>query len=162
MCPGPGPGLGSTKSARTGPGPDLGQSNHRCLFFSEELVNEETSQEPLSYTISIYTVSQMKKDPKKCGNSKNTVLHLEPEAIWDTFLAQLLVKIERMLKPKVLDFKDYAVTFSMPEVMDLTDEDMYKFMVERALWSKDCTVSIMVEPIVDTKVLYHHSLNMYI
>lgn len=82
----------------------------------------------------------MKKDPKKCGDSKNTVLCFEPEAIWDTFLAQFLVKIKRMLKPKVLDFKDYAVTFSMPrihpKVTDLADEDMYKFMVERLFGAK--------------------------
>lgn len=85
----------------------------RCSYFLEELVNEEASQELLLYTISIYTVSQMKKDPKKCGDSKNTVLCLEPETIWDAFLAELLVKIDMMLKPKVINFKDYAVTFSV-------------------------------------------------
>ena len=56
----------------------------------------------------------MKKDPKKCGDSKNTVLHLEPGAIWDTFVAQLLVKIDTMLKPKVIALKDYTITFSVP------------------------------------------------
>jgi hypothetical protein len=80
------------------------------------------------------------------------------------FLAQLLVKIDTMLKPKVINFKDYIVTFSVPrihpKVTDLADEDMYKFMVERALRSKDRTASITVEPIVDTKVSYP-SLNVY-
>lgn len=104
----------------------------------------------------------MKKDPKKHGFSRNTVLRLEPEAIWDTFLAQLLVKIDMMLKSKVIDFKDYVVTdyvvtFSVPrihpKVTDLADEDMYKFMIERALQSKDRTASITVQPIVDTKVV---------
>jgi hypothetical protein len=108
----------------------------------------------------------MKKDPKKRGDSKNTVLRLEPEAIWDTFLAQLLVKIDMMLKPKEIDFKNYVVTFSVPrihpKVTDLADEDMYKFMVERALRSKDRTASITVEPIVDAKVSYLPLLNMYI
>jgi hypothetical protein len=135
-------------------------------YFSEEHVEEETSQEPLSYTISIFTLAQMKKDPKKRGDSKNTVLRLEPEAIWDTFLAQLLVKIDMMLKPKEIDFKNYVVTFSVPrihpKVTDLADEDMYKFMVERALRSKDRTASITVEPIVDAKVSYLPLLNMYI
>ena len=126
-------------------------------YFSEEVVvKEDSPQDPLSYTISIYTVSQMKKDPKRRGDSKNTVLHLEPEATWDTFLAQLLVKINMMLKPRVINFKDYFFTFSVPrihpKVMDLADEDMYKFLVERALRSKDRTASITVEPIVDTKV----------
>ena len=111
----------------------------RCSYFSEEVVNDEVSQEPLSYMISIYTIAQMKKDPKKHGNSKNTVLCLEPEAIWDTFVAQLLV----------INLKDYVVTFSVPwihpKATDLADKDMYKFMVERALQSKDCTASIMVE-----------------
>jgi hypothetical protein len=138
----------------------------RCSYFSEEVVDEEASQDPLSYTISIYTVAQMKKDPKKRGDSKNTILCLEPDTIWDTFVAQLLVKIDMMLKPKVIALKDYAVTFSVPrihpKVTDLADEDMYKFMVERALRSKDRTASITVEPIVDTKVLYLPSLNMCI
>jgi hypothetical protein len=127
-------------------------------YFSEELVEEETSKELLSYTISIFTLAQMKKDTKKRGDSKNTVLRLEPEAVWDTFLAQLLVKIDMMLKPKVIDFKNYIVTFSVPrihpKVTDLADEDMYNFMVERALRSKDRTASITVEPIVVTKVSY--------
>ena len=99
----------------------------------------------------------MKKDPKKRGDSKNTILRLEPDAVWDTFVAQLLVKINTMLKPKAIAFKDYTVTFSVPrihpKVTDLADEDMYKFMVDRALRSKDRTASITVEPIVDTKVL---------
>ena len=99
----------------------------------------------------------MKKDPKKRGDSKNTILCLEPDAVWDTFIAQLLVKINTMLKPKAIAFKDYTVTFSVPQihpkVTDLADEDMYKFMVDRALRSKDRTASITVEPIVDTKVL---------
>jgi hypothetical protein len=68
------------------------------------------------------------------------------------------VKIDMMLKPKAIDFKDYVVTFSVPrihpKVTDLADKDMYKFMVERALQSKDRTASIIVEPIVDTKVSY--------
>jgi hypothetical protein len=106
----------------------------------------------------------MKKDPKKRGDSKNTVLRLEPEAVWDTFVAQLLVKIETMLKPKTINLEDYVVTFSVPrihpKVTDLTNEDMYKFMVERALRSKDRTASITVEPIVDTKVLYLLLLNV--
>ena len=100
----------------------------------------------------------MKKDPKRCSDSKNTVLHLELEATWDTFLAQLLVKIDMILKPRVIDFKDYFVTFSVPrfhpKVTDLADEDMYKFLVERALQSKDRTASITVEPIVGMKVWY--------
>jgi hypothetical protein len=62
-----------------------------------------------------------------------------------------------MLKPKTITLKDYTVIFSVPQihpkVTDLANEDMYKFMVERALRSKDHTASITVEPIVDTKVL---------
>ena len=79
----------------------------------------------------------MKKDPKKQGNSKNTILRLEPDAVLDTFVAQLLVKIDTMLKPKAMAFKDYTVMFSVPQidpkVTDLADENMYKFMVDRAL-----------------------------
>jgi hypothetical protein len=47
----------------------------------------------VSYTITIYTISQMKKDSKKHGEGKTTFLQLHSDIEWDTFMAKLLVKV---------------------------------------------------------------------
>jgi hypothetical protein len=92
----------------------------------------------------------MKKDAGKRGAAKNTFMQLESTEPWDTVMAQLLVKIDGILKPTTIAFEDYVFSFSVPRVhtkpTDLTDEDSYKFMVERALKSKDPAVTITIEP----------------
>lgn len=104
----------------------------------------------VTYTISVFTPAQMKIDSGKRGAAKNTFLQLGSKEPWDTFVAQLLVKIERILTPATIAFEDYACTFSVPRIhtkpTDLTNDDSYNFMVERALKGKDPAVSITVEP----------------
>ena len=63
----------------------------------------------VSYTITIYTISQMKKDSKKRGEGKTTFLQLHSDIEWDTFIAKLLVKIDNILKPPSISFEDYIV-----------------------------------------------------
>ena len=56
--------------------------------------------------ISIYPAAQMKKEAGKRGTAKNTFLQLESMEPWDTVKAQLLVKIDSILKPTTIDFDD--------------------------------------------------------
>ena len=104
----------------------------------------------IMYTISIYTAAQIKKEAGKRGTAKNTFLQLESTEPWDTVKAQLLVKIDGILKLTTIDFDDYTFSFSVPRVhtkpTELTDEDSYKFMVERASKGKDPTVNLTIEP----------------
>ena len=51
----------------------------------------------ITYTISIYMATQMKKDAGKRGATMNTFLQLESTKPWDTVKAQLLVKIDSIL-----------------------------------------------------------------
>ncbi|KJA25112.1 hypothetical protein HYPSUDRAFT_161274 [Hypholoma sublateritium FD-334 SS-4] len=115
----------------------------------------------ITYTISVFTPAQMKIDSGKRGGAKNTFLQLGSKEPWDTFMAQLLVKIDGILNPATIAFEDYAFTFSVPRIhtkaTDLTDEDSYSFMVERALKGKDPAVSITVEPRLRRKKRKHDS-----
>ena len=104
----------------------------------------------ITYTISVFTPAQMKIDSGKRGGAKNTFLQLGSKEPWDTFTAQLLVKIDAILNPATIAFEDYTVTFSVPRIhtkpTDLTNDISYRFMVERALRGKDPSASITVEP----------------
>jgi len=104
----------------------------------------------ITYTISIYTATQMKKEAGKHGTVKNTFPQLKSTEPWDTVKAQLLVKIDGILKPTTIDFDDYTFSFSVPRVhmklTELTDEDSYKFMVKCASQGKDPPMNLTIEP----------------
>lgn len=110
---------------------------------------------PIAYTISIFTLSQMAKDPKKRGDGKTVLMEIGADLVWDTWKAQLLVKISTVLKPAKILFDDYEVTFSIPRIHPkataLSDDSSYKFMVTRASKGKDRSVSIVVEPVIPEK-----------
>ena len=88
----------------------------------------------IMYTISVFTPVQMKFNSGKRGGAKNTFLQFGSKEPWNTFIAQLLVKIDGILNPATITFENYTVTFSVPWVhtkpTDLTNENSYKFMVE--------------------------------
>lgn len=98
----------------------------------------------------------MKKESKKRGNPKTAVMQLKSDLEWDTFKAKVLVKIEGILKPEVLLYDNYRVTFSIarlhPKPTELTGDDTYQFMINRATRSKDPAVTITVEPLVHATV----------
>lgn len=105
----------------------------------------------------------MKKDTKKRGDSKTVLMELGDELVWDTWKAQLLVKIDKVLKPKKISFNNYDITFSIPRVHPkptmLSDEGSYKFMVSQASKGKDPNVLVTVEPIIPDKVCTFQSFH---
>lgn len=112
----------------------------------------------ISYTLSIFTAAQMKKDKKKRGDPKMVVMQLKCNIEWDTFKAKVLSKIEATLKPESLSFDDYCVSFCIarlhPTPTELANDDTYLFMTGRASRSKDPSVSIIIEPITTDTVSY--------
>lgn len=107
----------------------------------------------ITYTISIFTMSQMKKDTKKRGDPKNFFLQLSSTVEWDTFKAQLLEKISSALKPPQIHFDDYNFTFHVPRhhktITELSTEADYVFLTGRALKAtSDPVANITIEPIV--------------
>ena len=105
----------------------------------------------ISYTIDIYSISQMKKIAKTRGDPKRSVMVLNSDEPWDTFKAQTLTRVEKVLKPPTISFDDYKVTFTVPRLQkttDLEDEESYEFMIGRATRSGDPTAVICIEPLV--------------
>jgi len=104
----------------------------------------------ITYRISIYTAAQMKKDAGKHGAAKDTFLQLKSTEPWDTVKAQLLVKIDSILKPTTINFDNYTFSFSVPQVhtkpTDLTNEDSYRFMIKHTCKGKEPAVNLTIEP----------------
>jgi hypothetical protein len=90
------------------------------------------------------------------------VMQLKSDVEWDTFKAKVLSKIEATLKPELLSFDDYCVSFCIvhlhPTPTELATDDTYLFMTGRASRSKDPSVSIIIEPITADMV----SLSLFI
>jgi hypothetical protein len=121
----------------------------------------------IAYTVSIYTLSQMKKPAKKRGDARSISLELESGLEWDAFKAKVLAKIDSVVKPTFLSFDDYTIKFTVPRVhpkpTNLEDEDAYRFMVGRTSKSKDPCAALVVEPIIpeEADIFYRISLYTY-
>jgi hypothetical protein len=116
------------------------------------------SEQSIAYTVSIFSITQMKKEAKKRGDVKSISLELSSSLEWDTFKAKILSKVDSILKPASISIDDYIVTFTIPrihpKVTSLDDEDAYKFMVGWASKSKDPNAVINVEPIIPNEVCF--------
>ena len=101
--------------------------------------------------MSIFKRTELSKVPaKRVGIPASMELsNTEP---WDTFKAQLLVRIDKALQPKLLSFEDYNVTFyirnSLPKPgLELQDLENYASLLQRAshLTSATPTIHIIIE-----------------
>ena len=90
----------------------------------------------------------MKKSEKQRKPS-NTFLQTKSDCEWDTIKVQLLEKISQVLQPKLIDFNDYTVSWSVPHYqssqMQLQTDDDYKFLITHALKPKEPLVNIKIE-----------------
>lgn len=92
----------------------------------------------------------MKRPKAKRGDPVSDFIQLCEDQAWDTVKAQLMAKIESILKPATIRYEDYNGTFAIPrhspQPMPLNDAEKYAFLVERALKTKnDPAVKIVVE-----------------
>jgi hypothetical protein len=76
-------------------------------------------------------------------------LRLNSDEPWDTFKAQILVKISTAIKPKNINFDDYTLRFSITRLvpkprMPIDLEGDYLFMIEQAVNTKTPMVSITI------------------
>lgn len=109
----------------------------------------------LMYNISLFPASEGKKDLKKCVGT-NMYLKLDSDEPFDTWKAQLLVKIEKTFNPPRLDFDAYTITFSVPRIQPsaiaLTSTEDYDLMLKRTQKNRDSTASIYVQEKSKSKV----------
>ncbi len=75
------------------------------------------------------------------------VVLLKSNIEWDTFKAKVLLKIEGTLKPELLSFDNYCISFCIAHLHPTLTDDTHLFMTGYTSCSKDPFVSIIIEPI---------------
>jgi hypothetical protein len=111
----------------------------------------ETSAE-ITYMLTLTSAVELKKAASK-RKTKSANLRLNSDEPFDTFKAQILVKISQALKPRTENIANYEIRCTINRViskpgMDVESEADYVMMVESALKSKSPhIVNIGVEEI---------------
>jgi hypothetical protein len=96
----------------------------------------------------MFPAKERSKDLKK-RTGKNTYMILNNNEPFDTWNAQLLVKIEKMLNPSKLNISDYEIHFTIARISPLplmvSSEEEYANMLERMGKSKDLACKVYVQ-----------------
>jgi hypothetical protein len=91
----------------------------------------------------------MAKPKVKRGDPKTDFLRLDKDEEWDTVKAQVMAKIDLILKPPTIAYNDYNIMFTIPHFsphpMPLDSEKKYTYLVEHALKAKSPSVKIIIE-----------------
>jgi hypothetical protein len=122
--------------------------------------NTDKTQDPtaptppskIDYILTAFTAAEMKKSASK-REPKKSSLQLSADEPWDTLKAQLLVKINDLLKPSMLSINDYKILFTIPRVVakpgyPLASATDYAILLERSSKSKFVQLSI-VSTVID-------------
>jgi hypothetical protein len=136
-------------------------SSTRDGFIESLLATPASDEKTITYNLLIFSISEFKK-PKNKHASKNKFFQLKSTAEWDTVKAQLLTQIDKALKPWKIRFEDYEILFTVPRhstnPLPLSEEDEYKFLLERALKGQDPIVNVMVNPSAPGSDKVSHSI----
>ncbi|KAF8173627.1 hypothetical protein BJ912DRAFT_802205, partial [Pholiota molesta] len=102
----------------------------------------------LTYILGILSLEELKK-PASRQEAKTTSLSLGSDEPWDTLKAQLLVKIDQILKPAKISFSDYEAKYHILRVLpkpglELEDEQQYQDLVQRSQGIKGNTPTINI------------------
>lgn len=107
----------------------------------------------------MFSAKEASKDLKK-RTGKNAYMVLNSNLPFDTWRAQLLVRIEKTLKPRKLDINDYEIHFTVarvsPSPLLVASDEEYLNMLERVGRSKDSDCNVYVQELRSmTKVGSH-------
>ena len=110
----------------------------------------------MTYNLAIFPTSERTKELKK-RNGKNTFMKLDYDEPFDTWKAQLLICIDKILQPEKLDSNHYEVNFTIARIstapMPISCEEEYKDMLERLGKSKNPVCNILVQELRQTSSL---------
>ncbi|KAJ7709385.1 hypothetical protein B0H16DRAFT_1703815 [Mycena metata] len=85
------------------------------------------------------TIKEM-KEKKSARTPVTEIVTLNSGNLWPALRTHILSKINIVLKPHVLLFSDYEVSFTLPrhvgDPMKLNDEEKYKYLIKKALLIK--------------------------
>ena len=89
----------------------------------------------------------MKEMKKRQGH--NSYLKLNSDIPFDTWKAQILVKIDEKMKLDYISYEDYDVSFMIPRIspqpLSITNEDDYNLLCERTQKAKDQQATVYVQ-----------------
>jgi hypothetical protein len=105
------------------------------LLFAEDQAPDEVKK--ILYMITLTSASEMQKSQSK-RECKTANIRLNSDEPWDTFQAQLLVKIDQELKPKKSDIALYKIMCTVTRIISkpgicLQSEEDYSVMIEKIL-----------------------------
>ena len=96
----------------------------------------------------MFSAKEALKDLKK-WTGKNTYMVLNSNLPFDTWRAQLLIRIENTLKPRKLDINDYKIHFTITHISPLPFlvalDEVYLNMLEQVGRSKDSECNVYVQ-----------------
>jgi len=104
----------------------------------------------------MFSAKEASKDLKKCPG-KNTYMVLNRNLPFDTWRAQLLIQVEKTLKPSKLDINNYEIHFTIacvsPLPLLIASDEEYLNMLEQVGRSKDSECNVYVQELCSmTKV----------
>ena len=112
-----------------------------------EQTREETAK-IITCNLAIFPASERMKELKK-RTGKNTFMKLDIEEPFDTWKAQLLVRINKMLPPDLLDFANYEVNFTVAHIsttpMAISCNEEYDDMLSHVSRTKDLLCAIYIQ-----------------
>ncbi|KAJ7934466.1 hypothetical protein B0H13DRAFT_2305561 [Mycena leptocephala] len=104
----------------------------------------------IEYKVAIFTAAQMKKKTSARGHPVTEIVTLLSNKPWAVLNTQILTKIDAVLNPRLLNFSDYSITFTVPRQVSepiRLDATKYEYLVKKALLiKKNPRVKIIVEP----------------
>jgi hypothetical protein len=113
-----------------------------------DAIDKEDSPKIITYNLAMFPAAERMKELKK-RNGKNTFMKLGSDEPFDTWKAQLLVRIEQKLAPDTLDFANYEVNFTVARIstapMAVSVDEEYSDMLERVSRSKDLVCAIYIQ-----------------
>jgi len=120
------------------------ENNHPAT--GDELDDE--SAKKLTFNIAMFSAKEGSKDLKKRAG-KNAYMVLNNNAPFDTWRAQLLVRIEKTLMPSKLNINNYEIHFTIarisPSPLMVASDEEYANMLERVGRSKDSACNVYIQ-----------------
>jgi len=126
--------------------------------------DETTHVLNLGFNLSFYALKEGSKDLKKRIACHNAYMKLNNNEPFDTFKAQLLIRIDKYFTPRKLNIANYLILFSIPRIspmpMTLAKGEDYQLLLERIAKAKGHTCAIYVQEIVDDQA--HRVRNIFL
>jgi hypothetical protein len=125
-------------------------ANIICTIATETTGNEMDSEfaKKFTFNIAMFPAKERSKDLKK-RTDKNTYMTLNNNEPFDTWNAQLLVKIDKTLNPSKLNIDDYEIHFTIPRIspspLVVSSNEEYANMLERVSKSKNLTCNVYIQ-----------------